>query len=678
MNIDLFKSFLLLIVFFYVSGSGFVVSLLPPKWWRGIWSIVSFPIFGILSHIVISGLLTPRGITVQFSAILVISISVLILSIRILKMGLHNSIQVLILAITSIKRNGFALGCFLLISALLPVFFISSNSVMNVRLGIDAALYADGAQSLLLRENLPNLSNIQILHPGSLSVAVFFENFRWGAVFLMAIGTLVTGSPHSLVIGVPLFAMVLFLIGGLTLHVLSSRKNITLPLLMLAVAVTTGNTFFVRLLTEGQWPNLLAILFVILLIHLTIEQYSNFEISSSRVRLNIASTIVFVAILFTYAEILPLLMAIITSTHIISSFVYRKNQFLKSLFINIVPAFSATYIYFVLSSPSQAAYFRFLVLPSYSNVGYQSPRATFPTDLLGLTDIWARPMEWLSFNISVQRLTNINLVSFIMLNCYLVLFISYFIWKSVKVKINSNQFVALQSKQLGIYKLDQANLLSVLTMLTLVSLLIYSWLSSQLVNKSDYLLIKASSILLIPIVIESLSLITPKKKEKLGNSNIFVICLVLLSMIMTSTNIQNLTSLKHNSTPLLAGNLNKPWDTESKLNCGYLFNKRGQAGPTLRYVDRTVDYYMVSVFRNDVLLDPWLPISLVGGIEAESLKTRNVCIAFRSPFPPNLNIEGFEILFESEYWKVFDTGLTYSEAISRYQNLENLQTAIQQ
>jgi hypothetical protein len=677
MNADLFKSFLLLIAFFYLSGSGFVVSLLPAKWWRGIWSIVLFPVFGVLIHIVFSGILIPRGITIQFSTILVIIASVLILSIRVLKTGLHNAIQNMIFATSRINLNSFALGCFLMISALLPLFFIRSNSVMNVRLGIDAALYADGAQSLLANENQPNLSNVKILHPGSLSAALFFDNFRWGTAFLMAVGTLVTGSSHSLSIGVPLFAMVIFVIGGLTIHVLSSRKNITLPILMLAVAATTGNTFFVRLLTEGQWPNLIAILFTILLIHLTIEQYSNFEISTSRVRLNIASTLVLCAILFTYAEILPLLMAIITFTHIISSSVYRKNQFLKSIFLNATPTFFVTYIYFALSNPSQLAYFKFLVLPSYSNVGYQSPRATFPTDLLGLTDIWASPMEWLSFNTSVQRLANINLVSFILINCYLVLFVSYFIWKSVRVKIESNEFVSLQFKQLGIFKLDHANLLSVLTMLALVSLLIYSWLSSQLVNKSDYLLIKASSILLIPIAIEALSLIAPKRNKKIGNSNIFVICLVLISMIITSTNIQNLASLKYNSTPLLAGNLNKPWDAESKLNCGYVFNKRGHAGPTLRYVDRTVDYYMASVFRNDVLLDPWLPISLVGNIEPESVEIRNVCIAFRSPFPPNLNIEGFEILFENEYWKVFDTGLTFSEAISRYQNLESFLTAIQ-
>lgn len=90
MNADLFKSFLLLVAFFYVSGSGFVVSLLPAKWWRGIWSIISFPLFGVLIHIVFSGILIPRGITIQFSTVLVIVASVLILSIRILKTGFHN------------------------------------------------------------------------------------------------------------------------------------------------------------------------------------------------------------------------------------------------------------------------------------------------------------------------------------------------------------------------------------------------------------------------------------------------------------------------------------------------------------------------------------------------------------------------------------------------------------
>jgi hypothetical protein len=78
MNSGLVTSFILILGFFYISGSGFALSLLPTKWWRGFWSVATFPILGIITHLVFMAILIPRGITVEFTVALVVGFSTFI------------------------------------------------------------------------------------------------------------------------------------------------------------------------------------------------------------------------------------------------------------------------------------------------------------------------------------------------------------------------------------------------------------------------------------------------------------------------------------------------------------------------------------------------------------------------------------------------------------------------
>ena len=138
-----------------------------------------------------------------------------------------------------------------------------------------------------------------------------------------------------------------------------------------------------------------------------------------------------------------------------------------------------------------------------------------------------------------------------------------------------------------------------------------------------------------------------------------------------------MTELKSNSAPLSTGNLVKTWDKNSKFECAYLFNKRGARAAALRYADRTADYYMDSIFRDDIILDPWTNQSLARPVDLKVLGSRNVCLAFRRPLPTSTNTEGLKLIFEDNNWKVFDTQLTYNDAVDKYGVLENLQTSIQ-
>lgn len=678
MNFGLIASFILILGFFYLSGSGFTVLLLPSKWWNGYWSFTIFPILGIVVQLVLAAVLIPRGIEIELSVLLVTCLSCLILIIYLVKKILGSSVRDLFQRLTINHSSRFILPGSLIFVSLLPVLFINSGVVMNVRLGIDAALYADGAQSLLAHENQPTLSNIANLHPGSLGTALFFQAYRWGSAFLLAMCSVVTSSPHSLSIGVPLFAVVLFLIAGLTLRILSSRIETPVIILVTAVALTGGNTFLVRLLTEGQWPNLLAILILVFLIYLIMNQYENFEDTSTRVRLNILGAAACCSILITYAEILPLMLVIIILTHTISSFVFRRNHFFVSLFLNLIPLISASYIFFMLSNPALIAYFKFLILPSYANVGYPSPRAIFPSDMLGLTDLWASPTRWLSFDQSVKRLESPDLIGLSIVNILLMILIGSIIWFSIKFRFQKVPNFKNNLRRKSVVQNGKILTFSILMCVSMSALLVYSWLSSQLIQKSDYILLKASSILLVPLIIEVLSLVS-LKAYKMGNSRtqLSKILLALITSLVIFVNIQNLIQLKSNSAPLSTGNLIKTWDKNSKFECAYLFNKRGARADLLRYVDRTADYYMDSVFRGDIILDPWTNQSLERPVDPKVLSSRNVCVVFRRPFPPSINAEGLKLIFEDNDWKVFDTQMTYSNAVTKYGALENLQAFIQ-
>jgi hypothetical protein len=78
MNSRLVTSFILILGFFYISGFGFALTLLPTKWWRGFWSVVTFPILGIITHLVFAAILIPRGITIEFTVALIIGFSAFI------------------------------------------------------------------------------------------------------------------------------------------------------------------------------------------------------------------------------------------------------------------------------------------------------------------------------------------------------------------------------------------------------------------------------------------------------------------------------------------------------------------------------------------------------------------------------------------------------------------------
>lgn len=665
--------------FFYISGIGISILLLPFGWWRKFWSVVLFPVMGMAIHLIFAGVFIPRGVKLGTSVFYVLITSMLISLIALFVSYFRYRALIKSFRFKTPSFEGIILSLVLAITPMISIFFIESNSVMNVRLGIDAALYADGAQSLLANENVPNIENIATLHPGSLGTALFFQHFRWGSAFLLAISAHATGSFHSLAVAMPLFSLVLFLIAGITLRIIFYRRSFSLPRGLVAVVLTAGNTFFVRLLNEGQWPNLVAILMVSFLIFIILEQHSKFERKWPRIQLSILSIVITCSTLLTYAEILPLLLAIILVGHLAGSICMEKRKFYKPLLTKVIPMASIVFTFFILVNTAHIGYFKTLVLPSYAGVGYPSPRSIFLSDMLGLTNLWKSPNQWLTFGVSVQKLNNPDIAGLSIVSGVLVAVLVSILSKLIKtMRINEQSSLRLAKKRSSprIIADSKIFLKSSLLIFGLLALLLYSWFSSLVIQKSDYILIKAASILLVPLVIEFLSIDYLSTQRKSKTSKLIILNATILSAVVLNTNINSIYEQRLYSTKLLTGNLVKNWDQASKSQCLYLFNMRGQRDPSLRYVDRTIDYLMESVFRTDVVLDPWTNQSLARPVNAETLENQNVCLALRSDVP-GIHLESkFKEIFRDESWLVLNTQMTYKEIVEKFGALENFQTSI--
>ena len=188
------------------------------------------------------------------------------------------------------------------------------------------------------------------------------------------------------------------------------------------------------------------------------------------------------------------------------------------------------------------------------------------------------------------------------------------------------------------------------------------------VNKNDYLLIKGMSLLIIPLVIEGMTFLKGILMKK-GLQFLFLFA----SLVIISQNIFEYHNLSKSSIQLNVGNLSKPWNENLTKNCAFLFNSRNLPSDNYRYVNRTIDYYMESVFREETILDPWTNNSLVRPVDINELSKKEICLALRKPFPNTVNSGKSRLIYEDESWKVIGTNLTFEQAVAEFGALENLQ-----
>jgi hypothetical protein len=624
-------------IFFFLFSVGFGLTLALSKRRFDFTQILVFsPVFGLVSILLWSSWLIPRGVTIESVNVLLVIASL------ILALIFRNRIPTINLRLkqnsTRLQKRKLLFEAGILLSAIvLPYIFLDSTKIMSLRLGIDGALYADGAQALLANENSPGLEKIANLHPGSLATALFFVHFRWGTSFLLASVSNFLNVENSLQIAYPLFATVLLLI-GLSGYIYLRRilsKSLFSVLFLIGVSC---NAFFIHLLQEAQWPNLVAILLLLVLTLFFIDSVNN---NSLDVQTSILFGSLLGAIVVIYAEILPLLFGTLILFYVFKFFLNIMNRnFNKFYFLNLLLFMMSFVIFLIPNLKITFPYYRSIFFPTYENVGYPAPRGLWFSDLVGWTNSWHAPREWLWRDASVKHLAESTTIDLGIVNLIGLFFVlSFFIW----LRFNLEFLYDSYRRGAKFNKSQSFNLtISIFAVVTvgLFSLAIGRFF---ILEYNQYLLTKSLSFLL-PLLLLPLIYFLYRSSFMVRLSKLLGVFVVISSLIFPTlqTGARTYRDMEKINAPLGKTELGLSASFKNFEDCAFRFKPRGVPNSQSWWADRTKDYYMLSVFRFNPILEDQGSLPIVG--QYPKLQSMKICFVYSETDSGMFNFKNSKVL----------------------------------
>ena len=264
----------------------------------------------------------------------------------------------------------------ILISASKP-----NDAIIGVRIGIDSALYADGAQMLLENNGARGFEAISAETTTSFGPAAFLSHLRWGVPVLLAVVTKLFALDHSYLSVIPLLALLHGLSG---LIAVSLCKRLLLPThtaIFGGMAVAT-NYVFINLAIEGQWAQLMSIPFFLLFASLESEKNKKFDPSL------LGASLMLVAGTLFYGEMTPIFI-------FVYFLILVKKLWLNTLRISayqITRSLVLIMLTGVMIFPYIKKYIEHLGGLSLA-VGYELPHWMNGSELLGIGSIWTHGWE---------------------------------------------------------------------------------------------------------------------------------------------------------------------------------------------------------------------------------------------------------------------------------------------
>ena len=264
----------------------------------------------------------------------------------------------------------------ILISASKP-----NDAIMGVRIGVDSALYADGAQMLLENNGARGFEAISAETTTIFGPAAFLNHLRWGVPVLLAGVTKLFALDHSYLSVIPLLALFLGLSG---LVAVSLCKRLLLPMHTsifggMAVAI---NYVFINLAIEGQWAQLMSIPFFLLFVCLESEKNKRFDASL------LGASLMLVAGTLFYGEMTPIFLfmyfLILVKKLWLNPLRISTYQITRSLVLSLLAG--------VMIFPYIKKYIEHLGGLSIA-VGYELPHWMNSSELLGIGSIWTHGWE---------------------------------------------------------------------------------------------------------------------------------------------------------------------------------------------------------------------------------------------------------------------------------------------
>ena len=280
-----------------------------------------------------------------------------------------------------LRSVGFAL-MFVAGQSLLIGFTKPFDALFGMRIGVDAALYADGAQVMLESTGQSGLAAMSAVSPTSFGPAGLLNHLRWGTPMLMAMATKLFGLDHSYQIIMPLMAVMIALT-ALLVVVLCKKLQLPHWVSLVTGIMVVFNYPLLHLVIEAQWPQAMSLPLIIAV----------FVLWDKNIKRNISfviliSILIAASVLF-YGEYLPILLGILIGTIIIEIGTEGIARALRSALVVISSVVVAGLIIF----PYTQKYISHLFGLSLS-VGYSTPHLANASEILGIGSIWSRWREW--------------------------------------------------------------------------------------------------------------------------------------------------------------------------------------------------------------------------------------------------------------------------------------------
>jgi hypothetical protein len=550
-----------------------------------------------------------------------------------------------------LKKNLFVLLVTCLASVV-PLLILSKSSVLNIRLGVDITMYVKTANFLILNTKWNE-------YHGFAADCLFFH-FRWGVPIILSFTQKILTNNLNVILNsyfiLSAFFGILILMSSL-LFFLFVKANLKQSLIGCLLVLFNVNFFF--LLTEGQWPHLLSIIFFIFLIILCKESEYQ-KIRSEKIKIFISICLVFAFILSTISEILPLIFCI--SLMIVFFDILFKNwkrvySVIIYFYLSFVLIFILLYKFTIFSQThNEISLFNHIINLSISAAGYPLPRFSLPTEILGFSNIYYDWKSW--FGITGNPLHEVKFsLSKRALNVVSSLLIIYYGFKGI-----------------GLMKTEKKILILPFFIISFFSYFYYFYY-----QKSSYIYTKIFTtfipFFLIPFIyLLKQSYFNNTKKRYLSLKSIKSFRVVFVIFIFSSfiSFVTYLNGFKQSSKSITINTVNFlnsiPFSTLGSdfFNSVIVFRPRGLNQLNLSLVDRDKDWILSSLMSLPVL-DEW-DLSTVGEtIDYRIIKNSIIYLLLEKKeivdFKNFKNKNIYNLILEDKEWIVYRTDLRVDEYV---------------
>lgn len=512
-------------------------------------------------------------------------------------------------------KNFVILFLFFSTIVFLILFFGTETGRIRHGLSPDIAAYLSAMNHLSSFGTLSNVNN-------AFSDEILNKAFRWAVPYCASQLQMMTGfSSYKVLLG---FILVVFVVGSLLIariHVLVNnlQKNHFATLLIFISLV--GNAALLDFLYEGFYPQIISIVCFGLILSLFHVIRSTKEQNPS---LLFGILLLFIVILSAYSELFILAIAFVLGMVLFDFIQKNNNQLATSLLLGMTIIGAV-----IVSLPLSSHIYDFTIANSgnFRNIGYPLPSYMFPSDFVGLTNIFSESALYLDDSIAthIVKITKTALLLKIILSItVLYIFVKY---------INKNY--------------NNKNIFLVIAFGIVSIFIVNSYLSHYRGGVENYLYNKLSSTFILYLTAVFFAYLLQRR-------DIFVASILYLTLFYSSYSYVK-DSYRYDATiePDLIEKFQQNPELKQYI---YLPNERGYRNGSvegkLRYIDRT-DEYMLRGLLGIFTLDQW------NLADRANMPNNEVILLARKDYLNDIaqSKDNLKILFETKNYIAFHTGV---------------------